>query len=645
MKKIIARNIAFITAIFMITLAIMLITNYFQAKDVSPLQTQVIETLKQLNDQNSGNPELQEQIRQLDLMARKAYFVNMDHLMRGVYLLLGMLAVFLISLRVYFSEYKDIPDKDIDPIDEWVMKTQARKYVGILATGMAAIALLFVVFSMPFMQANESSKESEPEAEAIIAQNTITDQSNDNKEPVVITNNNITEEETISSNTETVEEITDSEDKNADENESNNEQKEASINQEAVVKETPVEDVKPEKDVITTEVKEESTAKVSVPKITSNAFRGNEANGHSKATNIPVKWDIKAGTNIAWKTEISLSGQSSPVINGNRIFITGANAESRQLLCYDLNSGKQLWNVAASNIPGSPNEVPETTPDTGLASPTAATNGKQVCAIFATGDVICADMEGKLLWAKNIGVPENHYGYASSLFILNDQLFIQYDNSNANQIISLNTNTGEEIWRKERDDKISWSSPSLAYVNNTPQLILMSDPSITAYNPVNGDLLWRVECMMGEVGASTCSYNGIIYGASEYAKLVAINGADGSVLWESMDYLPEASSPVATENNLYLATSYGVVASFDTKTGALKKEHETNAEFYSSPMLVEGKIYLFSNSGKMHIFSADDEFNLLDSFETGEKTFATPAFTEGRMIVRTNQSIYCVKGN
>ena len=98
MKQKIYRNIAIVSAIFIITLAIMLVTNYFHVKEVSPLQSQVVETLKQLNDQNAGNTELQEQIRQLDLMARKAYFISMDHLMNGVYLLLGMLAVFIVCV-------------------------------------------------------------------------------------------------------------------------------------------------------------------------------------------------------------------------------------------------------------------------------------------------------------------------------------------------------------------------------------------------------------------------------------------------------------------------------------------------------------------------------------------------------------------
>lgn len=105
-------------------------------------------------------------------------------------------------------------------------------------------------------------------------------------------------------------------------------------------------------------------------------------------------------------------------------------------------------------------------------------------------------------------------------------------------------------------------------------------------------------------------------------------------------------SPVATKDHLYVATElWRPCKAYDTKTGALAKEHELNVEFYSSPMIVEGKLYLFSNDGKMHIFSTDNEFNLLSSFETGERTMATPAFTDGKIVVRTEKSIYCVAMN
>ncbi|MBS2099160.1 outer membrane protein assembly factor BamB family protein [Carboxylicivirga linearis] len=627
MKKVIFRNITLVSAIFIVTFSIMLITNYFQVRQSSPLQTEIIESLKELNIQNSGNTELQAQIRQLDLMARKAYFVSMDHLITGVYILIGMLLVFIVSIRLYFSNYKDIPEKELDPIDEWVIKTQARKYVGFTATGMAAIALLFVVLSTPFLKDNTDKPKEEPLQASLVAQETTT--AEPQQEAVVETiDQSEPEEETIETPEPAVVET-----------------EEPTISEKPEVKEDVKQETVPEKveEVVSEPAKEEPKAVVA-PVNTSNfnAFRGNNSNGLSDAKNVPTKWDLVAGTNIAWKTAIPLKGHNSPVVNGDKVFFTGADQDNRILFCYSLNDGKSLWQLKAENIPGSPAAAPKTTDDTGLAAPTVATNGKQVCAIFGTGDLICADMNGNKLWAKNIGVPDNHYGYASSLLTYNNLLIIQYDNSNESKVIALDMARGDEKWSTARQEKITWSSPVLAKVGAKEQLVLMGNPAMAAYDPDNGKQLWREEFLSGEVGASACSVNGIIYGASEYASLTAINGADGSVLWNASDYLPEVASPVATASNVYVATSYGIVVSYDAKTGELKKEQEFDGEFYSSPIIAEGKIFLFSTDGIMHIFSADDEFNLLDSFETGEKVFATPAFINDKIVVRTEESIYCV---
>ena len=594
MKKAILRNIAIISAIFIVSFSIMLITNYFQVRGTTPLQTEVVETLKELNDQNASNPVLQEQIRQLDLLARKAYFVQMGHLMGGVYILLGMLVVFIICIRLYFARDKDIPDKEIDPIDEWAIKTRARKYVVWTTAGIAATALIFVILTSPYLQTTKSAEETGLLADMSDTENSST------QEPSVEDDNSLegTEEGAETSDEETAEEAT-----------------------------------------------EEAAEQLVISKVTHNAFRGNNSNGISSAKGIPTKWNLSNKTNISWKQDIPRKGYNSPIINGNRVFFSGADEQARELYCYDLTTGEKLWSLLANNIPGSPTQVPKTTDDTGLAASSVATNGNQVCAIFATGDIICADMDGKRLWAKNLGVPSNHYGYASSLLIFGNFVYVQYDNQNTSKIVALDIATGAERWNKARTEKATWSSPIVASVGNTPQLVLMGNPSITSYNPNNGAQLWKVDCLSGEVGASACSSNGIIFGASEYAKMVAINGADGSILWESSEVLPEVASPVATKDNLYVATSYGVVASFDTQTGELRKQHELDTEFYSSPVIVEGKVYLFSNDGKMHIFSANNDFNLLSSFDTGEKTFATPAFTDGKIVVRTEKSIYCVAAN
>jgi outer membrane protein assembly factor BamB len=287
--------------------------------------------------------------------------------------------------------------------------------------------------------------------------------------------------------------------------------------------------------------------------------------------------------------------------------------------------------------------MPDVSADTGLAASTVATNGKQVCAIFATGDVICADMDGKRLWGKNLGVPDNHYGYASSLLLYGSELIIQYDNNVGARLMALSVTSGRELWSRSRTDKIAWSSPILTKAAGKQAVIVVGNPAVTAYQASDGQELWRVECMSGEVGASACASDGIVYAASEYATCVAINASDGEVLWQADDCLPECSSPVATKSRLYVATSYGAVCAYDAASGKVVVQHELTTPFYSSPVIADGRVWLFSNSGKCYIFSTRDDFRLITSFDTGENTFATPAFTDSMMIVRTDKSLYVVR--
>jgi outer membrane protein assembly factor BamB len=402
-------------------------------------------------------------------------------------------------------------------------------------------------------------------------------------------------------------------------------------------------DIISESDVIVDTAALTTTDTIEISKVTHNAFRGNNSLGFSSAKNVPTSWNLTSGKNILWKIPVLRKGYNSPIINGNRIFFTGADEQIRELFCYELNSGKLLWRLSATNITGSPSTAPKTTDDTGLGASTAVTNGKIVAAIFGTGDVICADMNGKLLWAKNIGVPDNSYGFASSLLIFGNSLIIQYDNRNSPRVVSLNLENGNERWSKPRPERNpSWSSPVIVNVNNKSQLILIGNPGVTSYNPNNGEQNWRVQVMSGEPAPAPAFANGIIFVTTEYATMTAIDASDGSILWQNNDVLPEISSPVATKDFVFVATTYGVVASFDAQTGTMIKSMELNADFNASPIIVEGKIYLICTKGKVYIFSARSEFTLINSFETGEKTFATPAFTDGKIVIRTEKSIYCV---
>ena len=578
------RNIAIVTVVFILALTAMLCVSYYQMQRVSPLETGVMETLKELNDANADNEALRQQIRELDLLSRKAYFVRAGQLKTGLYLLIGMVIVMIACLNLYYKETKTLPEKDFDPIDDWMIKSRARKYI-VRAAFIIALAGVGFVAIQQLKMTESSSEESETPV-----------QSGDAAVETVEETYGLPEESADTLSTDTV----------------------SASEEEEAVEERPV------------------------LKVSSKAFRGNNSSAVSSARDIATSWSLSSGKNILWQSSIPRHGYNSPVITGDKVFITGADEKARELYCYDVWTGELKWTLKADGIPGSPGTMPKVNDDTGLAASTAATNGEQVAAIFATGDVICADMDGNRLWAKNLGLPDNHYGYASSLLMYGNTLIIQYQNNSDARILALNAKNGNTVWSKSSKDKIAWSSPVIATLGGKAVVVVMGNPAITAYELSGGAELWRVECMSGEVGSSPAVADGVVYGASEYATCIAIDGATGEKLWEAGDFLPECASLAATKDLVFCATSYGMVCAYDAKTGEVKKEHDLTTPFYSSPMVVEGKVYLFSNSGKAYIFSSSS-FELITSFETGEKTFATPAFTDGMMIVRTDKSLYCVK--
>lgn len=373
-----------------------------------------------------------------------------------------------------------------------------------------------------------------------------------------------------------------------------------------------------------------------------NSFRGPLGQGIVFHEDIPSEWDGIAGTNIIWKSPIPKHGYNSPVVWGDKIFISGADKQSREVYCYNRVDGQLLWTGKAENIAGSPSTPPSVTEDTGLAAPTLTTDGKRVFAIFATGDVIALDMNGNSLWAKNIGVPDNHYGHSSSLMTWDNKLFIQYDTNKGGKVIALDNATGEPVWETSRMARISWASPVLVQVNESYQLVLIADPIVAGYDIQSGEELWKVDCMMGEVGASVGYSDGVVFAANEYATMVAMNIETREILWEDNMYLPEAASLLAHDGLLFCATSYGVLACYDTKTGEQYWEHDVGSTLYSSPMYADGKLFLMDNSGVMRIYEFSREMTLIAENALGEKAVTTPAFSAGKIYIRGESHLYCI---
>ena len=371
-------------------------------------------------------------------------------------------------------------------------------------------------------------------------------------------------------------------------------------------------------------------------------FRGPRGIGVAHCTNVPVQWDGKTGENVRWEVEVPLSGFSSPVVWGTHLFLTGGDEKSLMILCYDTDTGKLLWRREVDDG-GPPEKLPKGTEDTGYAAATMATDGRRAFAIFATGDLLCTDFDGNVMWSRNLGFPKSTYGYASSLITHAGLLFVQYDEADNPRLIAMDAHSGRTKWETKRKVDESWASPILVDNAGRIELVLNANPLVAGYDPDTGREIWSTNCMERDVAPSPAFAGGIVYATTEYSILAAIKpGVPAQILWQTDEDLPSVSSPVAVGDYLFLADG-GIVTCFDRTTGTVHWKQKFDTGFYSSPVYAEGRIYLVDEAGVMHVLAADKEFKLLASSRLSGKSVCTPAFMEGRIYIRGNKTLCCVE--
>jgi len=376
-------------------------------------------------------------------------------------------------------------------------------------------------------------------------------------------------------------------------------------------------------------------------------FRGPGANGHADHANPPANWNAKEDRNILWKTTTPKHGMSSPVVWDDRLFLTGADESTRQLYCFDTDTGKLLWQHDVEGLPGAPPDgtLPDVLDETGFAAPTATTNGRYVAAVFGTGELVCVTTKGQRLWARHLGIPKNHYGHASSLMSYGNMLFVQYDQTDDSQLLAFDLASGKPVWQAQRSD-ISWSSPILIDNQGRMELILTNGKAVDSYDPKSGKRLWHMDCLDGEVAPSAVYADGVVFVAGEGATASAIDignhDSEPKLLWQWDETLPDAASPLANKHCLILPTGFGVVTCLDAKTGEVCWEHEFDDGFYSSPILVNDRVYIIDLSGTMQVFRMGNEFERLGAFKIGEDAYATPAFVGDRIYIRGVTHLFCI---
>jgi len=382
------------------------------------------------------------------------------------------------------------------------------------------------------------------------------------------------------------------------------------------------------------------------------SFRGPGGLGISAYTNVGANWNGTPGDAIIWKSKVPLPGHNSPIVWDDRVFVTGADPNMREVYCFDALSGRLLWKRGVMKVPQGTTEPIEVMEDTGYAASTAVTDGRRVCAIFATGDVGCFDFDGKKLWAKNLGTPDSAYGYASSLAMYRNLLLIQYDQGGAedekSKLIALDTFTGRAVWETKRPVPNSWTSPIVVEVADGPQIITCGDPWVIAYEPTNGAEIWRAKCLGGEIASSPIYAGELIFVIEPYTAMVAIR-PDGKgdvtkthIAWSIDDGTPDISCPVSNGELIFLLTTEGLLTCYKTDDGAKLWEHDFEKNFLASPSLVGDRLYLLSEKGVMHIAEFGTEYKELTTCQLGEDCYASPAFMDGRIYIKSKENLYCI---
>jgi len=370
-------------------------------------------------------------------------------------------------------------------------------------------------------------------------------------------------------------------------------------------------------------------------------FRGPGNLGIAKGT-YPVKWNETH--NVKWSVAVPLKGYSSPVIWSNRVYITGSddktdeNECARSVFCYDLATGELIWE---KNIAFIKNPVAQPGEYTGYASSTPAVY-INIYAVFGTGELVCLDPGGNVVWRTQTDPLDTAYGYSSSLLIFSNMLYAQYDQENSAVITAYRIHDGTAVWKTKRPVMPGWSSPSIIYEEGKEMLVINGNPFVAAYNPFTGTELWRAPEMEGEVAPSAAVSGGLLFAVNEFGRLMALEPESGTRKWEAFDDLPDVASPAGSDGLLVTASSAGYIVCYDALTGSRLWEHVGDESFYSSPIITEDAVYATDRSGTTFVFSASRTKKLLSVNPLPGSISATAAFCKGNIVIRTDRALYCI---
>ena len=444
----------------------------------------------------------------------------------------------------------------------------------------------------------------------------------------------------------------------------------------------------PRKITTTSKARPPSRARPETSKGSWPSFRGPHASGIAEGQNLPDQWNGKTGQNILWRTPIPGLAHSSPVVWGNRIFVTSAVSSDPKatfrpglygdgdaskdrsvhrwmIYALDKQTGKVVWErVAYEGEPLEKRHIKAT-----YANSTPATDGRIVVAWFGSQGVHAYDVNGRFLWKVDLGridagaydVPSVEWGPASSPIIWKDLVIIQCDTQADSFIMAVDASTGKTVWKTDRDELPSWGTPTVVSTPKGEELVANASNFIRGYDPRTGKELWRLGRSSKITAPTPIFVDDIMVVASgrgpERPIFVVKAGSRGdltlpdgktssdTVVWSRTgrgSYMP---TPLIYNGILYVLGNNGTFDAYNVKTGEeiyRQRLPLVGSGFSASPVASDGKIYLSNEDGEILVVAAGDKFAHVATNSMGELLMATPALSDGVMYVRSSESLFAV---
>lgn len=412
-------------------------------------------------------------------------------------------------------------------------------------------------------------------------------------------------------------------------------------------------------------------------------WRGPQATGVAPHGNPPMEWSETK--NIRWKIQIPGKGLATPVVWGKQIFVLTAvetdekadpkkinqiqnelpqwrrgsghlptNALQFQIYSIDRKSGKTLWNrTVREAVPHEGTHV-----DGSWASNSAVTDGEIVIAYFGSHGVSAFDLEGNLKWTKDLGDMQtrNDFGEGSSPALYENKLIINWDHEGDSFLVVLDKNTGEEIWRRDRDEITSWSTPVVVEHGSTPQIVVNATGRVRGYDLETGDVLWESDGMTVNTIPSPVYDDGMVYVTSGFrgSALQAIRLSEASgditdseaIAWSYDRDTPYVPSPLLYKNALYfIKVNSGILSCFNATTGERyygPQRLEDITGVYASPAAADGRVYIVGRNGVSLVLKHGPEYEVLSKNVLEDRFDASPVIVGKDLYLRGRENLYCI---